>query len=150
METQKDISFLKEEYFHLQGAVEDSDARALSIKQWSVTTSMAGIVAGMIEGEPLVFLLAAAASCVFWVIEALWKSFQYANYYRLRRIEDFLNGVEVKDFRYPYITHSWTHAWRKASIFKIMRWPHVFLPHLLVMIIGGGMWVYFRFGPAFE
>ena len=39
------IALLKEEYLHLQKTVEDFDQRTLTIKAWSVTTSMAGIAA---------------------------------------------------------------------------------------------------------
>lgn len=34
---------MKEEYFHLNEIVEDFDQKALTIKAWSVTLSMAGI-----------------------------------------------------------------------------------------------------------
>jgi len=71
---------LKEEYFHLQDTVEDFDQKALTIKAWSVTLSMAGFGVAFTKSAPSILLLAALASLLFWVTEALWKSFQRAYY----------------------------------------------------------------------
>ena len=61
------FALLKEEYFHLQRTVEDFDQRALTIKSWSVTTSMAGIAAGFLQDKVLVLcLLSSLASLLFW------------------------------------------------------------------------------------
>lgn len=141
MTIEKGIDFLKDEYFHLQGAVETFDERALTVKGWSVTVSMVGIGAAFTEKLPFLFLLAAASSLLFWVIETIWKTFQQALYYRLKKIEEYLNGVEFKDFRYPYITSSWGRGWRSVSFLKVFFWPHVFLPHLIVVVAGVVLWV---------
>lgn len=37
------MEFLRQEYFKLQEAIETFDEKALTIKAWSVTISMAGI-----------------------------------------------------------------------------------------------------------
>lgn len=138
---QKDLTLLKEEYSQLQDITEKFDGRILTIKQWSITTSMAGIAYGVANDEPLLYLLSAAASCLFWWVEILWKSFQTANYYRLRRIEQYLNGAHFDNFRYPYMTHAWSHGWRKHTSFKkIITWPHVYVPHVFVIFLGIVLW----------
>jgi hypothetical protein len=70
------VALLKEEYFHLQKTVEDFDQRTLTVKAWSITTSMAGVAASFLNKDAAVLsLLAALASLSFWMIEALWKEF---------------------------------------------------------------------------
>src|SRR5437868_6915089 len=82
------VGLLKEEYFHLQKTVEDFDQRTLTIKAWSVTTSMVGIAASFLHSEASALsLLAALASLSFWMTEALWKEFQQCYYPRIRALE---------------------------------------------------------------
>jgi hypothetical protein len=66
------VALLKEEYFHLQKTVEDFDQRTLSIKAWSVTTSMVGIAASFLHSDASVLsLLAALASLSFWMTDGI-------------------------------------------------------------------------------
>jgi hypothetical protein len=138
---EKDIDFLKQEYFNLQSTVETFDERALTVKSWSVTVSMIGIGAAFTEKLPFLFLLSAASSLLFWIIETIWKTFQQAFYYRLLKIEQFLNGEKLEDFKFPYITSSWGKGWRSVPFFKVFFWPHVFLPHLIVFVAGILLWL---------
>ncbi|MDH5571497.1 MAG: hypothetical protein OEY89_07010 [Gammaproteobacteria bacterium] len=138
---EKGLDFLKEEYFHLQSTVESFDERSLTVKSWSVTISMAGIGIAFIEKIPFLFLLAAASSLLFWIIETIWKTFQQAFYYRLTNIEKYLNGIKFDDFRYPYITSSWGKGWKSVSFIKVFFWPHVLLPHLIIIIAGITLWL---------
>jgi hypothetical protein len=137
-----DVNLVKEEYFHLQKIVEDFDARVLTIKAWSVTFSMAGIAAAYYQSKPVVLLPASFSAFLFWVIEALWKTFQYANYQRLYEIEQFLSG-ETTTIVAPRIAHSWSTSWHAGGtrrLLRIMTWPHVLLPHAVVYI--GGIVLY--------
>lgn len=59
------VALLKEEYFHLQRTVEDLDQRILTIKAWSVTTSMAGIAASFFNKDANTLCLPAALSDLF-------------------------------------------------------------------------------------
>lgn len=77
---EKGILFLQEEYFYLQRTVESIDARALTIKSWSVTVSMLGIGAAYIQSIPVLLLLSVASALLFWIIESLWKTVQKAFY----------------------------------------------------------------------
>jgi uncharacterized membrane protein len=135
---------LKEEYFHLNKVVEDFDQRALLIKGWSVTVSMAG-VAAVYSGKvsAAVFILAAVASLMFWFIEALWKGFQQAYYPRLRAIEDHFNGGTPLPCL--QINKNWTVAYLKEQapkrVLEVMLWPHVAFPHVVILVFGIALWI---------
>ena len=85
---------LKEEYFELQRIYEDFDRRALTIKGWAITICVGGIGIGFQYADQINPLLGLVvfASLLFWVIEAKWKTFQYANSYRIRKIEAHFRG----------------------------------------------------------
>jgi hypothetical protein len=133
---------LKEEYFHLQKTLEDFDAKSLTIKSWSVTLSMAGVGVAYLEGKAVILLMAALSGLLFWIVEALWKTFQYAFYDRIYEIEKYYAG-ELQEISAPRIAHSWSKSWHAGGtkrVFRIMQWPHVWLPHGIVF--GGGMTLY--------
>ena len=143
-----DKEFLRQEYFHLQNTVESFDEKSLTIKTWSVTLSMAGIGAAFTAKVELLLLLSAGASLLFWLIDTSWKTFQQANYHRIRKIEDYMRGnIPDEKFNSPNITTAWSVGWRKTNFFKIMFWHHVFLPHALVVIVGICLWITNLFYP---
>jgi hypothetical protein len=76
MEDAIKVSMLKDEYLLLQKFYEDFDARIVTIKGWSATIGMAAIGGGFYQTHYL-WLFGAAVAVVFWLVEALWKSFQY-------------------------------------------------------------------------
>lgn len=134
---EKGMSFLQAEYFHLQKTVESFDERALTIKGWSVTVSMFGIGAAYLQHVPYLLLLSSGSALLFWIIEALWKTFQRAFSLRLEEMERYLNGESTaQEFRYPYISLSWSAHWRSMSFLQVFFWPHVFLPHLIILLVG--------------
>lgn len=110
------------------------------MKGWSVTASLAAVVAAFTQKVPALLLLASASALLFWVIEAIWKSFQQAYYPRLRAIEDFMHGVGNEEFGSPEIAHSWSAAWRRNSFARIMWWGHVCLPHVAIVVAGLLLW----------
>lgn len=143
-----DMEFLRQEYFHLQSTVESFDEKALTIKAWSVTLSMIGIGAAFTEKLLLLLLLSAGASLLFWLVEGSWKTFQQANYYRLRKIEDYMQGkIPIEEFRVPDISHAWLVGWREVRLPKVMSWPHVFLPHAIVVVSGIVLWIINLYEP---
>lgn len=143
----KEYDFIKEEYFKLHDIVVGFDEKVITIKSWSVTTSMAGVAAAFIEKRSELLLLASVASLLFWIIEALWKSFQRAHYRRIRQIEQYLSPTSPskKPFHYPRITSSWHYSWSKDKSNTFLRilfsMPHVYLPHAAVMIGGILLWL---------
>jgi hypothetical protein len=136
-----DTQFLREEYFQLQKAVEEFDQRALTIKAWSVTLSMAGIGAAFTQKTPVLVVLAGMSSLLFWIVKALWKTSQQAYYYRIKTIETHMRGEAVPGFSSPAIATSWTIGWRQQSVLRVPRWPHVALPHVVVAVFGITVWV---------
>ncbi len=141
MARQIDFVFLRQEYFHLQKTVEDFDQRALTIKAWSVTVSMAGVGAAITQKAPILLLLSAGSALLFWVIEALWKSFQLAYYHRIRTIEGYMRGEGSEDFTVPDVNRAWSIGWRQYSMKTIIWWPHVCLPHAIIVVFGSVTWV---------
>lgn len=136
---EKIADLLLAEYFQIQKVVEDFDAKALTIKAWSVTLSATGIVAGYVEANSMVLVVASVSALIFWLIEALWKVAQQAYYPRIRAIE---KAFEDKDFNLApiQIASSWSKAWyagrRDRLLFRVALWPHVWLPHIPVAACG--------------
>ncbi|PDV98232.1 hypothetical protein [Candidatus Chloroploca asiatica] len=129
---------LKEEYFYLQKTVEDFDQRSIGIKNWSVTFSFAAITGAFVSKAPLVFLVAAGAALGFWIIDALWKTFQQSYYGRIEAIEAHFVSAD-QSIRPLQITRFWVRSWRQSGTKSIGRhflWPAVALPHVLVIIVG--------------
>ena len=128
--------FLQEEYFYLQRTVESFDARALTIKGWSVTVSMVGIGAAYIQSKPALLLLSASSALLFWIIESLWKSFQRAFTMRLEEIETLLKQMPADKIDSPRISLAWKDNLDKVKFWKIFFWPHVCLPHVIILLVG--------------
>lgn len=141
-----DGEFLRQEYFYLQQTIERFDEKALTIKTWSVTLGMAGIGAAYTNKLPALLWLSAMASLLFWVIEALWKTFQQAHYPRISEIEAMRATLPPAPIVTPKINGSWmTHwdaGWRNRNLVRLMGWPHVFLPHSLVFVGGWAAWLW--------
>ena len=138
MTDQQRRELLKDEYLLLEKAVQEFDGRALTIKAWSVTFSMAALGGAFISHAPPVFLIAAFGSLMFWLIECMWKTFQYAFYERMNEIEAYFAG-ETKDIVPLQVGRSWYRKWSglgAGKMCRILTWPHVGLPHGVVVLLG--------------
>jgi len=124
----------------MQKAVESFDERALLIKGWSVTASLAGIGVALKEANPNLLLVASSSALLFWITEALWKSFQQAYYPRIRAIEDYMRSGGEIELGSPSILRSWSLAWRWHDFIRIMPWGHVCLPHAPIFLVGIILW----------
>jgi hypothetical protein len=85
-----------------------------------------------------VLLLAAFGSCLFWLIEGMWKTCQYAFYERLNEIEDFFAGKGEEPAPLQ-IGRSWYQRWSTISFGKCCRmlaWPRLAIPHAPVAVLG--------------
>lgn len=132
-------SELQAEYLHLQKVIEDFDSRAISIKAWSITFSLAAIGGAFVSDAYLVFFIAALSALMFWILEAVWKSFQTGYYERSEAIERYFNGNGTLTAPFQIGT-AWFRHWNAGGNrqwLKIMLWPHVALPHAVVAVIGG-------------
>jgi hypothetical protein len=138
------VSLLKDEYLSLQNTYEDFDRRALTIKGWSVTVSLAALGLGVQYKAPFLWFLACAATLLFWAIEAKWKTFQYAYSGRIKLIEAYFkcpsNPPEIVPFQ---IYASWFESYKKQSILRCATMPMVFLPHFVIIVLGIAMLIVF-------
>jgi hypothetical protein len=146
MDADEKNSLLAQEYMQLQKVVEDYDQRVLTIKAWSVTFSAAGLATAYLQDEPLLLLIAALSALTFWIIEALWKTNQQAYYPRIKDIERYFGPAvsgETRDTSPFRIGVTWSASFRKTGKYwratSIMLWPHVALPHLVVILAGLSM-----------
>jgi hypothetical protein len=154
MDGNKQLDLIAQEYLQLQKVVEDFDLRAITIKAWSVTFSATGLGAAYLQGKPVLLLISALSALVFWIVEALWKTNQQAYYPRIKQIEQYFAGEKVGSPISPFaIKTAWGSAFRDEGgywrAFKIMGWPHVALPHVVVIIAGLGLLALSELGGVF-
>lgn len=126
---------LQAEYLQLQKTIEDFDGRALTIKAWSVTFGLVALSGAFATHAPVAFLIAAISASIFWALEIQWKQFQVAHYERSGQIEAHFRGERKIEFPFQ-MTTTWYHAWkngRSSTLLSIWRWPHVALPHAVVV-----------------
>ncbi len=140
---QNDNDRISNEYLKLQDIVEDFDRRALTIKSWSITLSMAGIGAGILKDNATIILLSSLTAMLFWIIEALWKTHQQHLYSRIYEIE---RAIRDKKTIPPFqIASTWSSSFQTKNkhfhIWKVIWWPHIFLPHFAIIIGGIILWL---------
>jgi hypothetical protein len=109
------------------------DQKALTIKARSVTFSMDGVGTAFSSHNPSLFLLSAIAFLLFRLIEGCCKLFQQAYYPRFKEVELLMAGQEVAHPTAPWIAQSWSEAWRAYRLTYVLKWPHVYLPHAVVV-----------------
>jgi len=140
---------LAQEYLFLQKAVEDFDARALTIKAWSVTFSASGLGLAYQQDKPALLLVAAGSAAAFWIVEAVWKYYQYGIYPRIFAIEAWFRGHAPDEPSAPFqISTSWFNvephrAKRRAEQgddrgpgWKVFLYVGVMMPHVFVVAAG--------------
>ena len=130
------MELLEKEYFHLQSVVEDFDSKSLTIKAWSVTLGIGVAGSGAFTENFILLSFASIAAFMFWLIDAYWKTFQYAYYLRIIHIENYLSG-NAGEIMAPQICTSWSESYHQGGqtrLYKILFWPHVVLPHGIMCI----------------
>lgn len=155
---------LNTEYYKIVGIVSDFDKNLLTVKGWGVTLGMAALAWGFQNQRYGLFLVASVSGIAFWIIEAVMKRHQMRYYIRMREIEVIsfmLSGVKLPDgsqVSTPLIDWSWekatesfnegTKKWLPPDTYKpkmsyTLTWffPHVFLPHLITVMVGGLLFI---------
>jgi hypothetical protein len=130
-------SALQAEYLHLQKAVEDMDGRAVTIKAWSISFSLAAVAGAFASKASNVLLLACASAVLFWWLEARWKTFQDAYYGRIDDIEQHFRGETALPAALQIRT-SWYRSWNGGSrkrLWEILTWPNFALPHAVIAAV---------------
>lgn len=129
---------LKSEYLHLHRVIVDFDGRAITIKAWSVSFSLVALVGAFASHAAPVLLIGSLSAALFWLIEGYWKTFQNAHYERMRVIENYFRNPK-KTLTPLQINTSWLRKWqadRSGSLWRILAWPYVALPHALIVLLG--------------
>jgi hypothetical protein len=132
---------LKAEYTILQGQYEAFDARALTIKSWSAPLIAGGVGLGFKENSIALIVAAIFAALCLWILEAIWKSFQYCYTDRIKLIETWFRGEHEGGIAPFQIFAAWGELWhrwykRPGSLVPILRQPFVFLPYLPLALFG--------------
>lgn len=137
MEDATKIQLLRDEYLLLQNFYEGFDTRIITIKGWSATVGMAAIGGGFYQTHYL-WLFAAAASLIFWLVEALWKSFQYMYSPRIQQLEKAFASGEFAGIAPFQVYTSWFAALQEQGfgIFENFRLPIVAFPHFVTLTAG--------------
>jgi hypothetical protein len=136
---------LKDEYILIQNVIQGFDARAITIKGWSITFSMVVLIGAFASHVPIAFLIASFSALLFWLIEGTWKIFQHAYYGHSLEIERYFSG-EIEDMVPLQAGHAWFNSlrtMRKIEFVSILFYGNVLLPH--VVIIAGGVILYFMY-----
>lgn len=129
---------LKAEYVLIQGQYEAFDQRALSLKGLATPLMGAGLAIGFKDASIAILSVTVLVALSLWVLEAIWKTFQYCFVYRISELEAWFRG-EGEDQIPPFqIYSSWTEAWRTYSrqMGRILVQPFVCLPYVLIVLAG--------------
>jgi hypothetical protein len=133
---------LRAEYALVEQAIGALDRSALGLKACSVIVGAVLAAYALASGRHEVLLVAAFASAMLWVVEAIGTSFQGVYLGRAHDIEigiaDSAATTEV-----PGIAAAWRRRWRPTSFARylaIARW-HIALPHLLVVGAAAGLYL---------
>jgi hypothetical protein len=131
---------LRAEYLLLQNMYEDYDKRALSLKAIAGPLLGAGVAAGLREGGDAILVATIAVALSLWLLEAIWKSFQYCLVARIELLEAWFrteNGAAViAPFQiYAAWSESWPQRRRLGSIAGIFVQPFVALPYVVLVSV---------------
>ena len=138
---------LRAEYLLLQGQYEDFDKRAISLKGLATPLLGAGIAVGLNEKSWPILAAAILIALSLWLLEAIWKNFQYCNSDRIHEIEAWYRG-EGSDELAPFqVFASWNEAWRShyrwpSSLLRVAGQPFVFLPYAPIVLLSLMSWAW--------
>ncbi|MBR9920315.1 MAG: hypothetical protein GYB31_05690 [Bacteroidetes bacterium] len=142
---EKVIDLLKEEYYFLQSTIEEYDKKAITIKAWSITFSLAVLATALASHEIHdLSLLSCVSAVLFWIIEGYWRIFQQSFYRRSLDIEMFLNGKKMEKFRVVNVMGSFNYNLKyllKKNWWSTFFKPQTCLPYILISIVTLIMWL---------
>jgi len=133
---------LKAEYLLIQGQYEDFDKRALSLKALATPLLGAGIAVGIKDPSSAVLAATVGVALTLWLLETIWKSFQYSFVPRIEALEAWFRGEGAEDAIQPFqIYTQWGKSWsgtlsRYESMLRVWWQPFVALPYLIIVLFG--------------
>jgi hypothetical protein len=98
------VELLWKEIDLLQQSIRTYYTMLMTIKSWAITVFSAFVIFAVKEKQPQNLLLCALAVLLFWVLDALFKSFQRAFIIRYNKVEhvlrkDLPTAVEKRSFK---------------------------------------------------
>jgi hypothetical protein len=132
---------LKAEYSILQTQYEAFDGRALMIKSWSAPLLAGGVGLGVANQSVAIVVALIVAAISLWVLEAIWKAFQYCYTDRIIVIEAWFREERPQEISPFQIFTAWGEVWHKhyrypKSLIPIVQQPFVWMPYLPIIVIG--------------
>lgn len=132
---------LKAEYILIQGQYEAFDQRALSLKALAAPLLGAGIVVGVKEGSVVILGATIAVAICLWVLESIWKAFQYCFTDRIQALEAWFREDRPDDMAPFQIFTAWGQLWHRhyrlpKAWLRIMAQPFVCLPDAVIVVAG--------------
>jgi hypothetical protein len=132
---------LRAKYILIQVQYEAFGPRALSLKGLATPLLGAGLAVGFKEDSLPVLLATILVALSLWLLEAMWKSFQYCLADRIKTLEAWYRGeinAEIPPFQ---IFTAWGEVWRRhyhraSSLVPILKQPFVYLPYVPMIIFG--------------
>ncbi len=139
MARDQNSNLLKDEYLFLQHCYEENDRSALWIKCISIVVFSALMIATAEWPGPYLPLVAATVSGLFWLTEAIWKTFQSRLEERIIAIENYFqaNGGELPPLQ---IYSTWLRQ-RGGVVALLQEYaksairPTIVVPYLLLIIL---------------
>jgi hypothetical protein len=131
---------LRAEYLMIQGQYEAFDARALTIKSWATPLLAGGLGLGLKESSISVEIATILAAACLWLLEGIWKKFQYCYVARLQLLERYFRGEHLDLTIKPFQTFtSWSEEWNRwfsnrTALRQSLKPYFVFLPYLPLII----------------
>jgi hypothetical protein len=137
---------LKAEYLLIQGQYEAFDQRALSMKALATPLLGAGVAFGVKEHSHALLLATVLVAASLWVLEAIWKGFQYSLTDRIILLEAWFRGDAETPEKRPVceeeppfqIYTAWGEVYARERLWYIvtrMGAPFVALPYVVVIIV---------------
>lgn len=131
---------LKAEYSILQTQYEAFDGRALMIKSWSAPLLAGGVGLGVKDKSIAVIVALIVAAICLWVLEAIWKAFQYCYTDRIKLIEAWFRDQHSQEISPFQIFTAWGEVYDRyyrypMSLIPIVRQPFVWMPYLPIIVI---------------
>jgi hypothetical protein len=132
---------LQAEYTILQTQYEAFDGRALMIKSWSAPLLAGGVGLGVNNRFVAIIAALMVAAISLWVLEAIWKAFQYCYADRIKLIEEWFRSQGSQEISPFQIFTSWIdvyHRYYKSpkSLIPIAQQTFVWMPYLPIIVIG--------------
>lgn len=133
---------LREEWLLLQKQYEDFDQRALNLKALSTPLLGAGFAASIKDEVVLYVLATVVVAFCLWMLEVMWKTFQYCFTDRIKAIERyFIRPDENSDFKPYQVYTSWVEVFDREK-WNARLWldrafqPFVMLPYVPMIVFG--------------